>query len=122
MTGSTSSLVYNSESIRKRPGREEPHDDHTVPQKVHYQTYWKRNQDVIFWITVTKSAGLRIADREFHRPSEVPVLRQSHRDPASPQDVRTRKQAAAKLPQPSVFQCSVLTSTRKLDAVIMLEG
>ena len=34
-----------------------------------------------FWITVTKSAGLRIADREFQRPSEVPVLRQSHRDP-----------------------------------------
>ena len=73
--------MHNSESIRKRPGREEPHLDCTVPQKVHYQTYWKRNQDAVYWITVIKSAGLSIADREFQRPSEVPVLRQSHRDP-----------------------------------------
>ena len=58
--GSTSSLVYNSESTRKRPGREEPHFDYTVPQKVHYQTHWKRKQDAVCWITVIKSAGLKI--------------------------------------------------------------
>ena len=30
---------------------EEPHDDCTVPRKVHYQTSWKRNQGAKNWIT-----------------------------------------------------------------------
>ena len=30
------------------PDEEQPHDDYTVPQKVHYETDWKRNQDAVF--------------------------------------------------------------------------
>ena len=28
---------------------EEPHFDYTLPQKVHYETYWTRNQDAVYW-------------------------------------------------------------------------
>ena len=37
------------------PDEEKPHDDHTVPQKVHYQTYWKRNQDAVYWIKLSRA-------------------------------------------------------------------
>ena len=29
---------------------EEPRDDYTVPQKVPYQSHWKRNPDALYWI------------------------------------------------------------------------
>ena len=29
---------------------EEPRDDYTVPQKVCYHSYWKRNQDAVYWV------------------------------------------------------------------------
>ena len=29
---------------------EEPCDDYTTPQKVHYKSHWKRNQDAVYWI------------------------------------------------------------------------
>ena len=59
--GSTSSLLYTSESIRKRPGRRLTSFYCTVPQKVHYQTYWKRNQDAVHWIRLSRAQdqGLR---------------------------------------------------------------
>ena len=28
---------------------EEPRDDYTIPQKVHYHIHWKRNQDAVQW-------------------------------------------------------------------------
>ena len=32
-----------------------PHGDHTVPQKVHYQTYWERNQEAVYWIKLSRA-------------------------------------------------------------------
>ena len=37
------------------PDEEKPHDDHTVPQKVHYQTCWKHNQDAVCWIKSSRA-------------------------------------------------------------------
>ena len=39
---------------------EKPHFDYTVPQKVHYETYWKRNQER-YWIKLSRAQdqGLR---------------------------------------------------------------
>ena len=34
------------------PEGEEPHDDHTVPQKIFYVTRWKHDQNVLFWTRV----------------------------------------------------------------------
>ena len=34
---------------------EEPRDDHTVPQKVHYHSHWERNQDAVNWRTIIPS-------------------------------------------------------------------
>ena len=42
------------------PGEEEPHFDHTVPQKVHYETYWRRNQDAVDKI-IWRSSNFRTA-------------------------------------------------------------
>ena len=44
------------------PVEEKPHDDYTVPQKVHYQTYWKTNQDAVHWIKLSRSQdqGLQV--------------------------------------------------------------
>ena len=28
----------------------QPHDDNADPQKVHYKTFWKHNQDAVYWI------------------------------------------------------------------------
>ena len=37
------------------PEEEKPHDDHTVLQIVHYPTYWKYNQDAVFWIKSSRA-------------------------------------------------------------------
>ena len=31
------------------PDKGEPRDDYTFPQKVHYKSHWKRNQDAVYW-------------------------------------------------------------------------
>ena len=43
------------------PDEEKRDEDHTVPQKVHYQTHWKHNQDPVFWIklSMTQDQGLQ---------------------------------------------------------------
>ena len=40
---------------------DEPHFDYTVLQKVHHETYWKRNQDAVYWIKISRAQdqGLR---------------------------------------------------------------
>ena len=40
---------------------EEPGDDHTVPQKVHYQSHGKRNQDAVYWVKLSRAQDQRIA-------------------------------------------------------------
>ena len=39
---------------------EEPRDDHTVPQKVHYHGHWKRNQDAVYWIKLSRAQSYAI--------------------------------------------------------------
>ena len=34
---------------------EEPRDDYTFPQKVHYHNLWKRNQDAVYWIKLSRA-------------------------------------------------------------------
>ena len=34
---------------------EKTHDDQPVPQKVHYQTYWKRNEEAVYWIKLSRA-------------------------------------------------------------------
>ena len=34
---------------------EEPRDDCTFPQKVHYHRHWKRNQDAAYWIKLSRA-------------------------------------------------------------------
>ena len=29
---------------------EEPNDDYTVPQKMHYHNHWKHDQDAVYWV------------------------------------------------------------------------
>ena len=41
------------------PTEEKPHDDFTVPQKVHYKHFWKHNQDAFFLDKIFQSAGSR---------------------------------------------------------------
>ena len=38
------------------PDEEKPHDDYTVPQKVHYKPYWKHNQDAVILYKKLSSA------------------------------------------------------------------
>ena len=40
---------------------EETGDGHTVPQKVHYQSHWKRNQDAVHWVKLSRAQDQRIA-------------------------------------------------------------
>ena len=40
------------------PYEEELHDDYAVPQKVHYHSQWKRNQDAAYWINLSKAQDL----------------------------------------------------------------
>ena len=37
------------------PDEEKPHDDCTVPQKVHYKINWKHNQDAVCWIKLSRA-------------------------------------------------------------------
>ena len=37
------------------PDEEKPHDDYTVPQKVHYQTHWKHHQYAVRWIKLSRT-------------------------------------------------------------------
>ena len=37
------------------PDEEKPHDDYTVPQKVHCNSYWKHNQGAVFWINFSNA-------------------------------------------------------------------
>ena len=120
--GSTSSLVYNLESIRKRPGR----------RRTSFWLHCSSNGTLSNVLETQSRCGLldhsnqerRMKDCRTRLPA---TIRGSCAQTISPWSLpvlnmcRTRKQAA-KLQQPSVFQCSVLTSTRKLDAVIMLES
>ena len=39
----------------KNPDEEKRHDDYTVPQKVHYKTFWKHNQDAVHWVRLSKA-------------------------------------------------------------------
>ena len=41
--------------FRNDPEEEEPHDDYTVPRKVLYASRWKHDQDVVFWIRLSKA-------------------------------------------------------------------
>ena len=34
---------------------EEPRDDYTVPQQVHYHSHWKRNQDAVYWVGLSRA-------------------------------------------------------------------
>ena len=42
----------------ENPDVEEPHDDYTVPQKDHYHSHWKRNQDAVCWIKLSRAQDL----------------------------------------------------------------
>ena len=43
-------------------------DDYTIPQKVHYHSSWKRNQDVVYWVKLTRAQdqGLQFWQTESH--------------------------------------------------------
>ena len=32
-------------------------DDHATPQKVHYHSHWKRNQDAVYWVKLAQAQG-----------------------------------------------------------------
>ena len=40
---------------------EEPSDDYTIPQKVHYHSHWTRNQDALYCLKSLRSTRSRIA-------------------------------------------------------------
>ena len=52
---SPSSLSNPLNPFGKDPDGEEPHFEYTVPQKVHYQTYWKHHQDAENWINFSRA-------------------------------------------------------------------
>ena len=56
---------------------EKLHGDHTVPQKVHYQTCWKRNQDAVYWIHFIQSAGSIITNATVPRDCTDRVISQN---------------------------------------------
>ena len=39
---------------------EEHRDDYTVPQKVHYHSHWKHNQDAVCWVKLSRAKGQRL--------------------------------------------------------------
>ena len=47
---STSSLFRAFEFCGNDPDEEKPHNDFSVPQKVHFKAHWKHNQDAVYWI------------------------------------------------------------------------
>ena len=52
---STSSLFRASEFFGNDPDEEKPHNDFSVPQKVHYKAYWKHNEDAVYWIRLSRA-------------------------------------------------------------------
>ena len=36
---------------------EEPRDDCTIPQKVHYHIHWKRDQDAVYCVKLSRAQG-----------------------------------------------------------------
>ena len=34
---------------------EELRDDYTIPQNVHYHSHWKRNQDAVYWVKLSRA-------------------------------------------------------------------
>ena len=50
----------------ENPDEEEPHDDYTVPQKVHYHSHWKRNQDAVYWIFFLSKAHVSTRTHNLH--------------------------------------------------------
>ena len=56
---------------------EKLHGDHTVPQKVHYQTCWKRNQDAVYWIHFIQTAGSIITNATVPRDCTDRVISQN---------------------------------------------
>ena len=49
-------------------GEEEPSDDYAVPQKVHFHSHWKRNQDAVYWATLSRAQdqGLQFWQTKSH--------------------------------------------------------
>ena len=43
----------------ENPVEEEPHDDCTIPQKVHYRCHWRRHQDAVYWIKIYPEHKIR---------------------------------------------------------------
>ena len=46
----------------------EPSDDYTIPQKVHYHSHWKRNQDAVNWEKLSRAQdqGLPFGQTKSH--------------------------------------------------------
>ena len=58
--------------------KEELRDDDTVPQKMHYHSHWKRNQDAVYWVKFSRAQdqGLQFWQTKSHPvivPSPVPA-------------------------------------------------
>ena len=34
---------------------EEPRDDHTIPQKVHFHSRWRRKQNAVYWVKMSRA-------------------------------------------------------------------
>ena len=50
------------------PHEEKPHDEYTVPQKEHYKTHWKHNQDAENWYNYPEG---RIKDSNFGKQNHL---------------------------------------------------
>ena len=52
----------------KDSNEEEHRDDYTIPQKVHYHSNWKRDQDAVHWIKLSRAQdqGLRFWQTKSH--------------------------------------------------------
>ena len=54
--------------LEKDSDEEELHDDYTIPQKVHYHSHWKRNQDAVYWVKLSRAQdqGLQFWQTKSH--------------------------------------------------------
>ena len=52
--------------FREDPDEEKPHDDHTILQKVHHHSYWKRKQDAVNWIKLPRQQDQGSCARRLH--------------------------------------------------------
>ena len=61
-------LPHHSIRSRKIPAQKNPRNDNTIPQKVHYHSYWKRDQDAVHWIKLSRAQdqGLRFWQTKSH--------------------------------------------------------